>query len=216
MADPQAQLPVAADTGAKAVEPSSTADLPTAHVAASTAIEPLAPQPLNAGEAPSVDAVGASQPQLGESAKEEKSLFATFEQQQSSDATKEKGSAATPLAKLSARLPSIIEAAQHSEMWAIDLKDETHVPTSIVLEKFLRANDHDLEAAEKQLMEALKWRRKMDPLKLLAEGRFDAKRFGSLGYVTTYPSADGKKEIITWNIYGAVKDLKETFGNVEE
>jgi hypothetical protein len=32
-----------------------------------------------------------------------------------------------------------------------------------------------------------------------------------------YPKTDAhEKEIITWNIYGAVKDNKATFGNVEE
>ena len=128
-------------------------------------------------------------------------------------------SSSTPLAKLFSELPEIIQEAGHGEMWGVELQDETHVPTSIVLEKFLRANVHekvkDVAKAKAQLTEALKWRKKMDPINLMNETEFDAAKFGGLGYVTVYPQKDGK-EVVTWNIYGAVKDKKATFGNVEE
>ena len=102
-------------------------------------------------------------------------------------------------------------------MWGVELSTESHAPSSIVLEKFLRANTKDVAKAKAQLIEALKWRKKMNPVKLLEETAFDASKFGGLGYVTVYPQAEGKvKEIITWNIYGGVKDIKGTFGNVEE
>ena len=123
----------------------------------------------------------------------------------------------TSLSKLFAELPSIIKDADHKEMWGVELSDASHVPTSIVLEKFLRANTQDVAKAKAQLIEALKWRKKMDPVKLLAELEFDASRFGSLGFVTVYTKTESHgKEIVTWNIYGAVKDKQETFGNVEE
>jgi hypothetical protein len=125
----------------------------------------------------------------------------------------------TPLSKLFSELPSIITEAGHGEMWGVELKDETHVPTSIVLEKFLRANvfekNKDVAKAKAQLIEALKWRKKLDPKKLMDETEFDEAKFGGLGYVTVYPQTAGK-EIVTWNIYGGVKDIKGTFGNVEE
>jgi hypothetical protein len=128
-------------------------------------------------------------------------------------------SSSTPLAKLLSELPEIIKEAGHGEMWGVDLQDEVHVPTSIVLEKFLRANIHekvkDVAKAKAQLTEALKWRKKMDPIKLMNETEFNAAKFGGLGYVTVYPQKEGK-EIVTWNIYGAVQDKKATFGNVEE
>ena len=117
----------------------------------------------------------------------------------------------TPLSKLFAELPSIIAEAGHFEMWGVDLTEESHVPSSIVLEKFLRANTKDVVKAKAQLIEALKWRKAMQPAKLLADTEFDPAKFGGVGYVTTYG-----KEIVTWNIYGAVKDKKATFGNVEE
>ncbi|KAG9243740.1 CRAL-TRIO domain-containing protein [Calycina marina] len=119
----------------------------------------------------------------------------------------------TPLTKLFAELPAITTEAGHSEMWGVQLSDESDVPSSIVLEKFLRANTKDVEKAKAQLIQALKWRKSIDPAKLLADVRFDPAKFGGVGYVTTY--AEGK-EIVSWNIYGAVKDKKATFGNVEE
>lgn len=121
----------------------------------------------------------------------------------------------SPLSKLIAELPSIVKEAEYKEMWGVQLKDESDVPTTIVLEKFLRANSKDVTKAKSQLKEALVWRKKMDPVKLLTETKFDRSKFGDLGYVTTYKTEQGK-EIITWNIYGAVKDKQATFGNVEE
>jgi len=57
----------------------------------------------------------------------------------------------------------------------------------------------------------------MEPMKLLAETEFSSAKFGNLGYVTVYPKTEShEKEIVTWNIYGGVKDKQETFGNVEE
>jgi len=123
----------------------------------------------------------------------------------------------TPLSKLFAELPEIIKEADHKEMWGVELSDASHVPTSIVLEKFIRANTKDVAKAKAQLIEALKWRRMMEPMKLLAETEFSSAKFGNLGYVTVYPKTEShEKEIVTWNIYGGVKDKQETFGNVEE
>lgn len=123
----------------------------------------------------------------------------------------------TPIAKLFAELPSIIKEAGHGEMWGVTLGEASDVPTSIVLEKFLRANTKDVPKAKAQLIEALKWRKKMDPVKLLTDTEFNKAKFGDLGYVSVYPKTEShEKEIVTWNIYGGVKNLKETFGNVEE
>jgi hypothetical protein len=124
--------------------------------------------------------------------------------------------ATTPLAKLFQELPAIIKDAGHNEMWGVTLADESHVPTTIVLEKFLRANTKDVTKAKAQLTEALEWRKRTEPSEL-AGADYDSAKFGDLGYVTTYQLPDGKgKEIITWNIYGAVKDVKATFGDVQE
>lgn len=131
-------------------------------------------------------------------------------------AAEKSSTSSTPLGKLFAELPAIIQEAGHDEMWEVKLVDASDVPTSIVLEKFLRANNKDVAKAKAQLIKALKWRKEMQPTKLL-DVEFDAARFGGLGYVTVYPKMDSHgKEIVTWNIYGAVKDSQATFGNVEE
>ncbi|KAK7432833.1 Phosphatidylinositol transfer protein sfh5 [Neonectria magnoliae] len=123
--------------------------------------------------------------------------------------------AETPLVKLNARLSEIVSQAGHSEMWGVQLSDIDHVPTKVVLQKYLRANNNDVAAAEKQLTSALEWRKKVQPASLVTK-TFDKKKFNDLGFVTVHKAEDGKETIITWNIYGAVKDNKATFGNVTE
>ena len=122
----------------------------------------------------------------------------------------------TPLEKLTKALPAIIEKAGHDEMWGVKLGDAAHVPTAVILQKFLRANTNDVALAEKQLTSALEWRKKMHPETLLDGTAYDQAKFGDLGYVTVAKGTDGKDVVITWNIYGAVKDNKATFGDVEE
>ncbi|KAG6052756.1 hypothetical protein E4U17_005432 [Claviceps sp. LM77 group G4] len=122
----------------------------------------------------------------------------------------------TPLTKLTARLPDITNKAKHSEMWGVELSPcSAHAPTQVVLLKFLRANNNQVDAAEKQLLSALEWRKEMQPAKLVTEA-FPRAKFGDLGYVTTHKDEAGKETVITWNIYGAVKNNKTTFGNVQE
>jgi phosphatidylinositol transfer protein SFH5 len=112
-------------------------------------------------------------------------------------------------------IPNLIESSHHSEMWGVKLvSDRSDVPTSIVLHKFLIANSWDLEAAKGQLEKALKWRKEVEPLELLKQAH-DREKFDGLGYVTVFEEGD-EKEVISWNIYGGVKDLKATFSDVKE
>uniref|UniRef100_A0A0B7K3J8 Phosphatidylinositol transfer protein SFH5 n=1 Tax=Bionectria ochroleuca TaxID=29856 RepID=A0A0B7K3J8_BIOOC len=122
----------------------------------------------------------------------------------------------TALSKLTARLPEILKKAEHTEMWGIELKDiETSIPAKIVLQKFLRAKGGDVDVAAKQLEDALKWRKELKPTELV-ERSFDADTFEGLGYATVHKNAAGQETVITWNIYGAVKSFKKTFGDVDE
>jgi phosphatidylinositol transfer protein SFH5 len=129
----------------------------------------------------------------------------------------EKPAVETPLTKLAARLPEITKSVGHTEMWGVQLSDDVdaHVPTKVVLQKFLRANNNDAAAAEKQLVAALEWRKKMNP-PALVDASYDEAKFGGLGYVTVHEDEAGKQTVITWNIYGAVKSFKTTFGNLDE
>ena len=129
---------------------------------------------------------------------------------------KEEAPKETPLIKLANRLPTIIENAGHDEMWGVTLSGLDHAPTTIVLQKYLRANDDDIALAEKQLTSALKWRKEVNPAALLDEKVYDRTKFGDLGFVTEHKDDQGKEAVITWNVYGAVKDNKATFGDIKE
>jgi len=116
------------------------------------------------------------------------------------------------------------KAHSHPEIWGVTLADPaSHVPTQIILQKYLNANDGDVVKARDQLTRTLEWRAKMKPLDLI-EKSFSRTKFGGLGYVTQYTSAtEGEKaaepeskEVFTWNIYGGVKSIDETFGKLDE
>ncbi|KAL8370029.1 hypothetical protein RB595_000404 [Gaeumannomyces hyphopodioides] len=122
--------------------------------------------------------------------------------------------ASTPLKDLWATA----QAHAHSEIWGVTLADpETHVPSQIILQKYLNANDGDLAKAKDQLTKTLDWRAKAKPLELL-EKKYNKQKFSGLGYVATYATDAGAKakEVFTWNIYGSVKSMEDTFGKLEE
>ncbi|KAH7371794.1 putative phosphatidylinositol transfer protein sfh5 [Cadophora sp. MPI-SDFR-AT-0126] len=212
-----------------AAAPASTQPLSSAEekkVEAGEAPSTATPAPAVAESVAPVPAPGVDQSKTEAVPVEEKKTEAAPTEEKKADAVpevkaatpvEEKKPVATALEQLLTDLPAITKEAGHGEIWGVTLKDASHVPTTIVLEKFLRANSKDVGKAKAQLIEALKWRKKMDPVKLLNDFEFDKSKFGDLGYVTVYPKTDTHaKEIVTWNIYGAVKDNKATFGNVEE
>lgn len=126
----------------------------------------------------------------------------------------------TPIQKLW----TLAQAKTHPEIWGVTLANpETHVPTQIILQKYLNANDGDLAKAQEQLSKTLEWRASTKPLDLIGK-KYSRAKFDGLGYVTTYTAGVGEngvaepesKEVFTWNIYGGVKSIEETFGNKEE
>ena len=129
---------------------------------------------------------------------------------------KEEAAKETPLTKLAGRLADIKKEGGHDEMWGVTLSSLDHAPTAVVLQKFLRANDGDVALAEKQLVNALQWRKKTNPAALIDEKVFDREKFGDLGFVTEHTNANGQGAVITWNVYGAVKNNKATFGDLKE
>ncbi|WYZ45524.1 hypothetical protein EsH8_VIII_000840 [Colletotrichum jinshuiense] len=194
--------PAAPDAGA-------TAAADVAAPAAAPEPQPAAAVPAAADPTPAPAAPAAAAPE------------AQQQQQQTEEAaqkTEEKPAekAQTPLTSLYEKLPAILAEANHNEMWGVQLSDSSHIPTTVVLQKYLRANDDDVSKAADQLQQALVWRRDTNPGKLLDEVAFDKKKFDELGYVTTHKDAQGKETIITWNIYGTVKNNKATFGDVDE
>jgi len=122
-----------------------------------------------------------------------------------------------PLSKLSADLPAILEETGYDEVYGLKLSDATSFHTKLILQKFLRANANDLAKAKEQLLGTLKWRKEYQPLKAVEE-QHSKDKFGGLGYVTvlsSVPGSSNEKDVVTFNIYGAVKDNQKTFGDIE-
>lgn len=115
------------------------------------------------------------------------------------------------------------KAHTYPEVWGVTLADPaTHVPSQIVLQKYLNANDGDIVKARDQLTKTLDWRAKLQPLELIKKS-YNKAKFEGLGYVTKYVASEEQaaegpefQEIFTWNIYGGVKSIDETFGNLDE
>jgi hypothetical protein len=113
-----------------------------------------------------------------------------------------------PLTKFYDLFEELVKEAQHDEVYGIQLAKSSPFLTKLILQKFLRANQNDLDKAKQQLLETLKWRKEFDPVKAVNE-TFDKARFGGLGYVLEVegvPESKNAKDIATFNIYGAVKD----------
>ncbi|KAI5795310.1 CRAL-TRIO domain-containing protein [Peziza echinospora] len=121
-----------------------------------------------------------------------------------------------PLAQFQARLPELLEAADHNLIWGITLSATAPIPfhTTLILQKFLRANFNNVEGAYTQLLDTLKWRKEYNPEAAVAE-EFSEAKFGGLGWVSKLKVGEGVEKVVTWNIYGACKDTKKTFGDLD-
>jgi hypothetical protein len=126
-----------------------------------------------------------------------------------------------PLTKLYDALPDITAEAGHSEVYGIELSYSNAFHTKLILQKFLRANANDLTKAKQQLLDTLKWRKEFDPAGAVT-AEYEKERFDGLGYILEVegvPASDSAradgKDVVTFNVYGAVKDKKKTFGDLE-
>jgi hypothetical protein len=196
IAEPQSETKPETTTAQPAIEP-----LPLTTAAEPTTTEP----PAEADKA----AASEQQPPQPEEEKPEP----VAEQQPEQPAYLAKNPA---LARFFERLPAILSSTGHAEMWGVPLKDSDDAPTVNVLIKFLRANEGNVKLAEEQLTKALKWRKEMNPSALAESTSYSATKFGGLGYLTVYKEANGAETVVTWNIYGGVKDINTTFGDMDE
>ncbi|TKA76464.1 hypothetical protein B0A49_02228 [Cryomyces minteri] len=125
-----------------------------------------------------------------------------------------------PLAQFIAILPGVLDEADYNEVYGIELScsaSDAPFQTKLVLQKFLRANSDDVPQARAQLLETLKWRKSYQPLLARDEVHSQA-RFRGLGYVmglSNVPDSVNTEDVATFNIYGAVKDTKLTFGDID-
>jgi hypothetical protein len=121
-----------------------------------------------------------------------------------------------PLTKFYDLFEELVKEAGHDEVYGIILSKEEPFHTKLILQKFLRANANDLQKAKEQLLDTLKWRKAFKPQEAAVASY--SKVFEGLGYITELegvPESPNKKDIVTFNIYGAVKDNKATFGDVD-
>ncbi|KAG7120747.1 Phosphatidylinositol transfer protein SFH5 like [Verticillium longisporum] len=230
MADNKPQAPLAAETQ-PAVEtaPSTTAEAPAAPAPVPAADEK--PVPVSTGTsapaaeptpAPEAAAAAAAAVPAAAAPKVEEPTSASapaVEAKKDEAAEPAPAEVAAPKASPIQQLWAAAKAHSHSEIWGVTLADpESHVPSQIVFQKYLNANDGDVPKAVDQLTKTLTWRAQAKPLELVTKA-FSKDKFAGLGYVTSYGDAadQQKREVFTWNIYGAAaKRMSETFGNLDE
>ncbi|KAI9782583.1 MAG: Non-classical phosphatidylinositol transfer protein (PITP) [Geoglossum umbratile] len=127
-----------------------------------------------------------------------------------------------PITKFETVLPAVLQAAGANEIWGFQMRHIETVPKRRfqcrnILQKFLRANANNVDRATHQLIQTLTWRSEFEAAHTAIE-TFDKSKFEGVGYVTTIDDQDKDENnaVITWNIYGSVKDNKTTFGDVDE
>ena len=134
-----------------------------------------------------------------------------------SDVVPEETSTTEPIRQLY----EAFKSQDHPEIYGVTLEDpEGHVPSQIIFQKYLNANDGDILKAKDQLLKTRDWRAAMKPLEI-EKKTFSKANYEGLGYVTEYgeknPADPERRAVFTWNVYGAAADrMNETFGNLDE
>ncbi|KAJ2763345.1 Non-classical phosphatidylinositol transfer protein (PITP), partial [Coemansia nantahalensis] len=124
------------------------------------------------------------------------------------------------IAALREMLPAALEAAAAEEpvgasLWGVDLlsgggSGERDLRVDVVLAKFLRARNGDMEQALAMLIKTLQWRASFDIDGLMDEA-FPEDVFGSVGFVF---GRDKEGRPVTYNFYGGL-DNKMVFGDLD-
>ncbi|CAN6630382.1 phosphatidylinositol transfer protein Sfh5p [Trichomonascus vanleenenianus] len=111
--------------------------------------------------------------------------------------------------KLEGLLSDLIETTGHSELFGVDLRSSDDTVKERLLRKFLQANEYEITTATEQLKKTLEWRKEFKPLAAGFEETHES-FYDEVGLLT---KAGGV--VVTWNLYGAVKDRAKVFGNLE-
>ena len=120
------------------------------------------------------------------------------------------------LEEFSRALAGIIATTNHYEIWGVNLTTPSmHIPTRIILQKFLNANNQSVPAAKAHLEAVLRWRAEAKPHELLNTEY--GHRFGGMGYVTAYAKPEHKStgEVLSWSMYGRPEDVEHICEDVE-
>lgn len=97
-------------------------------------------------------------------------------------------------------------------LWGVTLSTTPDAKASVILAKFARARNLDVAQAREMLVATLRWRDEFKIEEIMKE-EFDADVFGKLGRVY---GKDKEGRPVTYNLYGAVKDMKAVFGDVQK
>ncbi|KAI0730962.1 CRAL-TRIO domain-containing protein [Earliella scabrosa] len=122
--------------------------------------------------------------------------------------------------ELRAQLPEIFTKAYPDQspaptsitLWGVTLSTTPDAKASVILCKFVRARELRVKDAAEMLVATLKWRDEFKIDEIMKE-EFDPEVFGKLGKVFG-KDKDGRP--VTYNLYGAVKDMKAVFGDVQK
>ncbi|KAI0741307.1 CRAL-TRIO domain-containing protein [Daedaleopsis nitida] len=122
--------------------------------------------------------------------------------------------------ELRAQLPSIFAKAYPDRspapeaitLWGVPLSTVPDAKASVILAKFARARNLSATDAVEMLVATLKWRDELKIDEIMGE-TFDPEVFGKLGKVF---GKDKEGHPVTYNLYGAVTDMKAVFGDVQK
>ncbi|RPD58931.1 CRAL/TRIO domain-containing protein [Lentinus tigrinus ALCF2SS1-7] len=122
--------------------------------------------------------------------------------------------------ELRAELPSIFAKAYPDKspaptsitLWGVELSTTPNAKASVILAKFARARSLNVAHAADMLVSTLKWRDEFKIDEIMQE-KFDPEVFGKLGVVH---GKDKEGHPVTYNLYGAVKDMNAVFGDVQK
>ena len=125
---------------------------------------------------------------------------------------------AKKLSKLIDSIPQILSKLDNPNYdeifgYRINTSDKEHVNINIrneILLKFLAADGYDLKLSTERLIKCLNWRNKFQPLHAAFKEEFDPV-LNSLGVITDFADAKANLRVITWNLYGNLKNPKKIF-----
>ncbi|KAG7693098.1 hypothetical protein KL930_004817 [Ogataea haglerorum] len=121
------------------------------------------------------------------------------------------------LAAFKKEVQVIVDDVEYDELFGYQLSrgeffDEEAYEKLLI--KLLTAYDCDLQAAEDSLEKILEWRKEFDPLSA-AFVEDHGSKFDDIGFITYDPDGKPLEKVVTWNLYGKVKNAKEIFGTDE-
>ncbi|CAG8493231.1 6851_t:CDS:2, partial [Acaulospora colombiana] len=118
------------------------------------------------------------------------------------------------VAKLKALIPEIIKDSgvpENYTLWGVSLNNEsTDERLDVILIKFLKARNLDVNLAKEMLIKSLKWRLEFKADELLTEN-FPESVFAKVGFIHKH---DKMNRPVTYNLYGGL-DNQEVFGNLD-